>query len=65
MSWPIGDYFLGANQNGKTTSRPIHTYKAKCVVDRINFFGSQVLIGAFKTIKEYEWIKKDKPRPVK
>ena len=29
-----------------------------CVVDRINLSGSQVIIGGFTTIKDFDWIKK-------
>ena len=51
MSW-----LLGANQNGKKATPNSHI--STCVVDRINLFGSQVLIASLKLSRSMSGLKK-------
>ena len=59
LSRPIGDHFQVLIKPKKQSHAQLtYIQQRHCVVDRINLSGSEVIIGGFKTIKDFDWIKK-------
>ena len=55
----MGDHFHVLIKTKKQSNAQLTYIQLRdCVVDRINLSGSEVIIGGFKTIKDFDWIKK-------